>query len=244
VVPRIAAGATSIVTDSDYSRQEILQYLSVNPSQVHTVYIAPGPAFRRLPDPAEAAAICARLGLSGPFIVGLGAVDPRKNTLRLLEAFAAARPDLPAGCQLALVGLPAGVQTGLSAAVDRLDLAGAVRLLGFVSEAELVALYNQATVMAYPSLYEGFGLPVLEAMACGAPVISSNVTSIPEVAGDAALLIDPRDPQALAQALIQVATDPARQAELRRRGLAQAGQFSWAATACAMLALYEAAGRA
>jgi glycosyltransferase involved in cell wall biosynthesis len=169
----------------------------------------------------------------------LGASDPRKNTARVIEAFAALRNGATDRRQLVVAGLSPAAQNDFSNHAAGLGILDDVCLLGFVAEEELVLLYNMAQVVVYPSLYEGFGLPVLEAMACGAPVITSNVSSIPEVAGDAAILIDPTDTAALVQAMTRLADDEVLRRELIARGELQVSKFSWRRAAQETLAIYE-----
>jgi glycosyltransferase involved in cell wall biosynthesis len=183
----------------------------------------------------------ARAGVWGPFLLAVGSVQPRKNLVRLVEAFGAlhrTRPDL----QLVIVG-PSGFRSRwVKETIVRRGMADAVRLLGYVPEEDLVGLYNAAIAMVYPSVYEGFGLPVVEAMACGRPVIAANTSSLPEVAGDAAILVDPFDVSALHAAMLRIVTDARQAEELGARGLARSVQFSWPRTAAAALAAYRSAG--
>ncbi len=174
-----------------------------------------------------------------PYVLAVGTLEPRKNLERLLDAWLLLPAALRDAHALALVG-PRGWDD--ERIVAKAEAAGA-RLLGRVSEAELRALYAGAAAFAYPSLYEGFGLPVLEAMAAGAPVITSTVSSLPEVAGDAALLVDPEDPGAIAGALERVLTDPVEAARLRLAGPARASEFSWQRTARETLALLRSLRR-
>ncbi len=168
-----------------------------------------------------------------PYVLAVGTLEPRKNLERLITAWSAMDDGARAGHVLALVG-PIGWDAApiLAAARDN-----GAQLLGRVSEDELRALYAGASAFAYPSLYEGFGLPILEAMAAGAPVVTSNVSSLPEVAGDAALLVDPHDPAAIGAALTRLLGDPALTDDLRGRGRARAAAFSWERTARETLAL-------
>jgi alpha-1,3-rhamnosyl/mannosyltransferase len=167
--------------------------------------------------------------LDKPYVLAAGTLEPRKNLVALIEAWAALPEGIRDAHVLALVG-PTGwdVDATLGAARAR---PGDVRLLGYVDDEELAALYAGCAAFAYPSLYEGFGLPVLEAMSAGAPVVTSATSSLPEVAGDAALLVDPRDVRAIRDALEAVLTDPARAAALRDAGRARAAEFSWERTA-------------
>jgi glycosyltransferase involved in cell wall biosynthesis len=177
--------------------------------------------------------------LDRPYVLAVGTLEPRKNLERLIAAWTALDPAMRGDHVLALVG-PRGWDDApiLAAARD-----AGVRLLGRVSEDELRALYAGCAAFAYPSLYEGFGLPVLEAMAAGAPVLTSSVSSLPEVAGDAALLVDPRDPVAIGAGLGRLLGDPALAQDLRDRGRARAAEFSWERTARETLELLRGLAR-
>jgi alpha-1,3-rhamnosyl/mannosyltransferase len=176
--------------------------------------------------------------LDKPYVLAAGTLEPRKNLVRLIEAWAALPEAVRSRHVLALVG-PTGwdVEATLAAARAHSD---DVRLLGYVGDDELVALYAGAAAFAYPSLYEGFGLPVLEAMAAGAPVVTSTASSLPEVAGDAALLVDPHDVRALRDALVAVLTDEGRATALRAAGRERAAAFSWERAAVETLAVLRA----
>lgn len=171
--------------------------------------------------------------LTKPYVLAVGTLEPRKNLERLVSAWMHLPAELRESHELAL----AGGRGWDDDAILQAALAAGAQVLGRVSDAELHALYAGAACFAYPSLYEGAGLPVIEAMAAGAPVITSNVSSLPEVAGDAALLVDPRDTSAIAAAIQRVLTDPGLAADLRVRGQAQAATFSWERTARETLAL-------
>jgi glycosyltransferase involved in cell wall biosynthesis len=170
-------------------------------------------------------------------------VEPRKNLQALLRGFARFRAECPRDdVKLVLAGGPGWGQEPFDEIVDTLRMRDHVRFTGFIADEDLPDLYRGAEVFVYPSLYEGFGLPVLEAMACGTPVITSNRSSLPEVAGNAALLVDPTRPEALATALATVVTDKALREELRRKGIARAKDFSWDAVARKTLAVYREVG--
>jgi glycosyltransferase involved in cell wall biosynthesis len=189
--------------------------------------------------PETAHPVLARHGLRRPFLVAVGNLQPRKNLARLVEAYALIRQK-HRDVQLVIVG-PVGFRSSWvqRTIVDR-GLSEFVRLLGYVEAEDLVALYNAATALVYPSVYEGFGLPVVEAMACGRPVIAADTSSLPEVVGSAGLLVDPFDVSAIAAAMERLIADPRLAAELGARGLAQAARFSWRQTASAALRTYEA----
>ena len=178
--------------------------------------------------------------ISEAYVLGVGTLEPRKNLPRLIEAFAGLPEEVRAGRVLALAG-PIGWETGETLQALRRH-EGLVRLLGYVPDEELPSLYRGAELFAYPSLYEGFGLPVLEAMACGAAVLTSSVSSLPEVAGDAALYVDPTDLASIRDGLTTALTDSALRERLAAAGLARAGGYSWDRTARGAVALLEDVG--
>lgn len=246
VVPRAANKATRILSVSAYSKQDIERHLPTHSEQISVVHESPSPRFQRLSEEKRCKLCAAMQGcvtFDRPIIMHLGASDPRKNTSRVIEAFAAMKNRATDRRQLVVAGLSPAAIDSFSYLAARLGILDDICLLGFVAEEELVLLYNLAQVVVYPSLYEGFGLPVLEAMACGTPVITSNVCSIPEVAGDAAILINPNDTEALVRALTQLADDEALRCELIMRGKLQVSKFSWRRAAEETLTVYEEAAQ-
>lgn len=236
-----ARRADRILAVSESTRGDITRLLGVAPARVVTTLEAAGPLFR--PAPAgEVAEACSRFGLTpGGFLLYVGVLEPRKNVPRLLQAYAqiAGRfPDVP----LVIAGKKGWMYDAIFAQVTALGLTGRVVFTGYVPEADLPRLYAGARAFAYPSRYEGFGLPVLEAMACGTPVVTSDVSSMPEVAGEAALLVGPDDVGALADALARVLSDDALAADLSRRGTLRAAGFSWERCARETRAVYESLG--
>ena len=236
-LPRTVATAHHVITDCEAVRVEVIERFRVRPERVSAVPLAPSRDFRvRRPEVIDA--VARRYDLTtGDYILFVGALEPRKNLVRLLDA---AQELLRGGWRdvppLALVG-PSGWRN--HELVTRIRSAGSsVRLLGPVPRNDLVALIGGASLLAYPSLSEGFGLPVLEAMACGTPVVASHIGPIVEVAGDAALLVDPTDPEDIAEGLRQVLDDSHLRADLVERGLAQAAKFSWEQTAAGTLSAY------
>jgi glycosyltransferase involved in cell wall biosynthesis len=186
--------------------------------------------------------LATRLGLTARprrYALFVGTLEPRKNLPLLLEAFAQVRGELDA--ELLIVGARGWLEQPIFAARDRAGLAQAAHFLGTLSEDELAVLYSHAGVFVLPSLYEGFGLPVLEAMACGAPVVTSNAGPLPEVAGDAAILLPPDNPDRWARAIIDVLREPHRAQDLRQRGFARASAFSWQRAAQATREVYREA---
>ncbi len=240
VVPRSVARADHILADSAATRQDLLTLYGVPAEKVSVLYSGVNAAFRPVHDAALLAGVCARYGLRRPYILSLGTLQPRKNYIRLIRAFArACQSPALRDTQLVIAGGVGWLYEAIFAEVDRLGLRERVLFPGFVADADLPALYSAAALFVYPSLYEGFGLPVLEAMACGTPAVVSNASSLPEVAGDAALLVDPHDEAGLAQALEQALTDEGLRARLAARGLEQARRFTWAAAAGQLLRLYH-----
>ncbi len=197
---------------------------------------APSPIFRPV-SATELAPILTRLGINFPYILYVGSTDARKNLPRLFEAFAMLHTDSP-GRKLVIVGARDWRSDRITRTIEHLQLREAVHFIGLVQEEDLPALYCGADLFVFPSLLEGFGLPVIEAMACGTPVVTSTSSSLPEVAGEAAILVDPYDPAAIAAAMRRVLDNRALADDLRARGLARARQFSWEQTAHAMTVVY------
>jgi glycosyltransferase involved in cell wall biosynthesis len=224
VMTRLSARRVQrLIAVSAHTAAETTRLLNVPPERIDVVYHGVEPNFHPLPAD-EIAAFCRRKKLPERFVLFVGTLEPRKNLVRLVEAFARVR-DGQVG--LVLAGGKGWLYDELFAQVESLGLNEKVIFAGYVPNEELPLWYNAATLLAYPSLYEGFGLPVLEAQACGTPVLTSNVSSLPEAAGDAALMVDPYDVEALAEGLNRLLTDDTLVQELRKRGLAHARQFSW-----------------
>jgi glycosyltransferase involved in cell wall biosynthesis len=234
--------ADALVAISEYTKRTLIQALGLPEERICVVYPAVDHGrFRPLDVPAH---FRARYGLEegGGTILYVGSDDPRKNLPTLLHAFAVVRQQL-SGAELLLAGasqFPRQRQR-LAGLVEAFGLGGQVRFLGRVPGEDLPLLYNLAGALAMPSLYEGFGLPVAEAMACGTPVVCSNATALPEVAGPAALLVSPRDPEAMAAALLRVLTDGDLAAKLRRQGLSQAAAFTPARVTAGLMGAYTSA---
>jgi len=215
--------ASALVCVSAATRNDLVARFPAAAAKAEVIPLAASRRFRQ----AHAGDVPARHGLDRPYVLAVGTLEPRKNLERLLAAWTALPERLRHGHALALVGPRGWDDRGILSAAQQ---AGA-HLLGQVSDADLAALYAGCACFAYPSLYEGFGLPVLEAMSAGAPVVTSRVSSLPEVAGEAALLVDPRDVEAIAAALVTVLDDPGVAADLSARGRARAAEFSWERTA-------------
>jgi glycosyltransferase involved in cell wall biosynthesis len=220
--------ASRVLTVSETSKRDILRYFRVPESKIDVIYNAIDERFGETPADDEIQRVRERYQLNDPFVLYAGNIKPHKNLERLIEAFHTLRKSSAfESTKLLIIGDEISKYATLRRAVHRYKLHKHVRFLGFVSDKTLACLYRLAGVFVFPSLYEGFGLPPLEAMASGTPVITSNVSSLPEVVGDAALLIDPYEPDAIADAMRRVLTEPALAAGLRERGLVRVRDFSW-----------------
>ncbi|HET7217206.1 MAG TPA: glycosyltransferase family 1 protein [Vicinamibacterales bacterium] len=221
--------SSRVITVSEASKRDILEYFNVPPEKIDVIYNGIDERFGTAPPDEDVVRVRERYQLDGPFILYAGNIKPHKNLGRLIEAFHILRGTSPEfeGVKLLIIGDEIAKYASLRHAVHRCKLHKHVRFFGFVPATTLAILYRLAAVFVFPSLYEGFGLPPLEAMASGTPVITSNVSSLPEVVGDAAVLIDPLQPEAIADALRRVLSDSALRDELRQRGLARARDFSW-----------------
>jgi glycosyltransferase involved in cell wall biosynthesis len=235
--------ADQVIAVSENTRADLLRAYRVNPERVHVVPNGVDPSLRTIEDPTSLARFRERHHLPEQFILALSTLQPRKNLITLLRAWA--RLDASSRVPLVVTGAPGWKVDPIFEEVRALGIADQVRFAGYAASDELAYWYSAATLFVYPSLYEGFGLPVLEAMACGTPVVSSNASSLPEVAGDAALLVDPRDVNGLAAAIDRLAHDPTLRADMTNRGFARARKFSWARTARETVKVYRlaAAGR-
>jgi glycosyltransferase involved in cell wall biosynthesis len=222
-----ARRARRLIAVSAHTATESAKLLSVPEERIDVIYHGVNPAFRPLPgDKVEA--FRQHQGLPERFVLCVGTLEPRKNHTRLVEAFARIHDGKT---KLVLVGGRGWLHDELFARVKTLGLSDDVIFPGYVMNEDLPLWYNAATAFAYPSLYEGFGMPILESQACGTPVVASNAPPLPEAAGDAALLADPYDVEMLAARLNQILTDETLRFELRERGLAHASQFTWTRTA-------------
>ena len=230
--------ADHILADSHATKSDLTLLLNVPPEKVSVVHLAADPAFRPLPE-AEAGQVAARHGLEPHFLLCVGTLEPRKNLPGLLQAHRLLLNAKVTTEPLVLVGGKGWLYDEIFERVKVLHLTERVRFLHDVLDADLPGLYNAASVLVTPSFYEGFGLPALEAMACGTPVVVTERASLPEVVGDAGLLVNPDDPDDIARALARVLTEEPLRARMRELGLAQAARFTWEETARKTLAVYR-----
>jgi glycosyltransferase involved in cell wall biosynthesis len=243
VLPRMMRRLTRVISVSDSTRRDLESFARVEPERIRVIHNGADLA-RFSPRDRDAArsAVRAELGLPPELLLYIARLEhPGKNHVRLLEAFAALKRDTGLPHKLILVGSRWNGAELIEAKVRELGLQREVVFPGFVPNETLPDLYAAAEVFVFPSLFEGFGIPVLEAMACGTPVCAANVSSIPEVVGEAGLLFDPYEPEAIADAMRRLLTDPPLRAELVQRGLAQAKRFTWDAAAAAVLEELERA---
>jgi glycosyltransferase involved in cell wall biosynthesis len=222
-----AKRSTRVLTVSESSKRDILRYVDIPPGKIDVIYNAYDERFRDVPNEDAVARVRERFQLQDQFVLYAGNVKPHKNLERLIEAFHLVRSRGLDQLKLVLIGDEISKYTALRRAVHRHQLHKYVRFLGFLPLDTLAVLYRLAGVFVFPSLYEGFGLPPLEAMASGTPVVTSNVSSLPEVAGNAAVLVDPYNASAIADGIYRVLTDDTLRLDLKRRGIERATQFSW-----------------
>jgi len=227
VVPSSVAAADHILADSEATKADLIELYKTRENKITVLYSGVNPRFRRVADRERRAATLRKYNLDKVnYIRSGGTVQPRKNYSRVVEALAALR-ETGVALHYAIAGVSGWLQDELRQTIARAGMSDTVHMLGLVEDPDLPALYSGARMLVMASLYEGFGLPVLEAMACGAPVITSNLSSLPEVGGSAALLVDPQDTDAISDAILKLETDDARRSQLIEAGYRQAKKFSW-----------------
>lgn len=240
-VRRTARNAAQILTLSEFSRRDVIETYGIDPDRVAVTPAAAPAHFRPVTNETDLRQIRATYGIERDYILALGSIQPRKNLVRLINAYSSLwseRQNL-AMPQLVIAGKRGWLEGETMRAAELSAAAHDIRFIGYVVEADLPELFSGAMCFAYPSYFEGFGLPVLEAMQCGTPVIAGNRTSLPEVAGDAALLVDPFDETVIADALRNLIENPDRRDDLRVKGIERAKRFSWQQTARLTLQAYE-----
>jgi len=241
LMPHVARRALGILTVTEAARREIIEYLDLPPERVHVVPAAPADLYRPVDDLATIDAVRARHRLERPYLLFVGTLEPRKNLPRLLHAFARLKQELGLPHELAIVGGRGWKFDPIFATVQATGVAESVRFLDYVALPDMPALYAGADLLVFPSLYEGFGVPPLEAMRVGTPVVTSDVPALNEVAGDAAIKVDPFDVSSIASGMREGLTDQARRRELMARGLARGDLFTWDRSAEAAIRVYQAA---
>jgi glycosyltransferase involved in cell wall biosynthesis len=231
--------ADRIITISIQTKKDLMAYFSIPEERIRVIHPAHRTIYYPERDTGVIRGALERLGIYHNFILCVGSLEPRKNLKTLLEAYAIYVKRYAAGELLVIAGGKGWLSDNLADFVAGLGLAGRVKFIGYAQEADLRVLYSAARLFVYPSLYEGFGLPPLEAMACGAPVITSNTSALPEVVGDAALLIDPHSSEDLSEAMRAVLADGEMRSTMRRQSLERATLFSWERAAADTLKVYR-----
>ena len=228
-----------VVADSEATAGDIVRYIGIPRDKVRVILLAAGPEFRPVDDGERVAGVLARIGMERPrYVMFSGTLEPRKNVIVLLRAYLRLRDDF-GDVGLVLAGAPGWKSEGVTEFIRTHGLAEDVRVTGYISPEDIAALYSGAAAFVLPSLYEGFGLPPLEAMACGAPVIVSNGGSLPEVVGDAAIVLPPDDAEGYRREMARVLSSPDLAREMRRKGFLRAASFSWDRAAAETLAVYR-----
>jgi glycosyltransferase involved in cell wall biosynthesis len=241
VVPEAVAAADVIAAVSQATSQTLIEHFKTPSEKITIIPNGIRPYFHRITDPILLSATLHKFGLKHPLVLGVGTLEPRKNHLGLIKAFHKAQSvagKRPRPAMLALAGGPGWLYDETQQLIAKLKLEKKVRFLGRVTDLELITLYSMADVFVFPSFFEGFGVPLIEAMACGAPVVTSNTSSMPEVVGDAAVLIDPHNTTQIANAILQVLENEHLCVKLRQKGYTRAQQFTWAKSASKMLSVY------
>lgn len=240
IVPRAIKHIAKVVTVSNFSKNDIKEHLPALKEDVILVtHEAAGERFRKMGGDIQRSKVSDTFGIKGNYILTLGALDPRKNTKAIINTFLHLKSEEKINVNLVIAGIPKWRQTEFYKTVQESSFMEDIIFTDFISEEDMVLLYNYATVFLYPSLYEGFGIPPLEAMACGAPVITSNTTSIPEIVGNAAFLIDPLNDKELKEALLSLLNNEDLRNDLIARGFKRAKEFSWNKMAKETLQIYE-----
>jgi glycosyltransferase involved in cell wall biosynthesis len=237
---RVRRQADAVIVPSAAAAEDVVRYLNIDRARITVIPLGCDPRFHPIVNSRRVEAVRQRYMLPARYALFVGTREPRKNLGVLLRAFARFRAECPRDdVKLAVAGGPGWGREPFDEMIDALKIRDQVLCIGFVADADLPDLYRGADMFVYPSLYEGFGLPVLEAMACGVPVITSDRSALPEVAGDAALLVDPTQPAALTAAMSTVMSDKVLREELRWKGISRAKDFTWEAVARKTLAVYR-----
>ncbi len=236
-----ARRADAVITVSEAAKRDIVRLYGIDPDRVHVVHEAAAPAFRKVHDAVRLRRVREQYGLAERFVLYVGTIEPRKNLPTLIEAFARRRVAGDLVHQLVCAGPYGWLSEDIEQQIDRLGIRDAVRFTGYVPFDDLPALYNLAEMFVFPSVYEGFGLPVIEAMACGTPVVTGPVAALAEVAGGAGERVDPLDVESLGDAMVRLAGNRERREAMSRAGIERARGFSWQRAALDTLNVYRQA---
>jgi glycosyltransferase involved in cell wall biosynthesis len=236
MMPRFLKAADAVIAVSNSTKRDAEYFYQVNSEKIHIVHQGVGPQFKPELDQGKLAFIRQTYGLPERYLLYVGSIEPRKNLAGLIEVFSHIKEK---DIKLVIAGRKGWRYRSIFEHLETLELEEKVILTGYVPDDDLPALYSNAEAFVFPSLYEGFGLPLLEAMACGAPVVSSNTSSLPETAGEAAILIAPQDDQSWVNALNDISSNPHLREELRQKGFRRVKDFSWDIAAQKTLAIYH-----
>lgn len=231
--------AAAIITVSQYSKESIIKYLDIDPNRVFVTYEAVNSFFRPVRDADQVQALRQKHGLHSKFILAIGSADPRKNMETLVSAYALLPESLQKEYHLVIVWTAPSLAPAISQQIESLGIRNCVHFLNKISNEDLVLLYNEASLFVFPSLYEGFGLPMLEAMACGVPVLAANTSSIPEIASDAARLFEAMDSQGLSSAIANILSDEDLKSKMIHKGFRRNSLFSWEKCALETIEVYK-----
>lgn len=236
----VSRKADRIISVSESAKRDLIAWLDIPEEKITVVHQAVSEWFRPADGSGDGGqAIRRKFGIHGRYMLFVGNLEPRKNLIRLMEAFAMARKKLGGPVQLVIAGKKGWLCGDILKTYERIRNGDDIIITNYVNERDLLSLYQNAEMFVFPTRYEGFGIPALEAMACGAPVITSNVSSLPEITGDAALLINPSDVGEISEAMIKLADSESMRSQMRIRGFKQAERFSWAKTARETLGVYR-----
>jgi len=239
LLPKSIKNADMIIAVSENTKKDIINCFNISSDKIQVVYEGVDDFFKIINDKGRLEQVRKKYNISKDFILNVSMITPRKNLITLIKAFKLLRDSKNIKCQLVIAGGKGWWYEDVFKTVSALRLEDEVIFTGYVPDEDLLYLYNAATLFAYPSLYEGFGLPILEAMSCGCPVVASNVSSIPEVCEDAALMINPKDVEELSQAMYKLIIEGSLRQMLIKKGLERVKQFSWRKTAEQTLEIYN-----
>jgi glycosyltransferase involved in cell wall biosynthesis len=239
LIKRVVKRADRVISVSENTKNDMVQILNLDPDKITVVHEAAQPDFRVVKDKELIEATCRRYGINGPFIYHVGNIEPRKNLVRLMKAYLLLRDRLKGKVKLVITGQKGWLTKKLFRNLGGVDLSEDVIFTGYAPSSDLPVLMNAAEAFIFPSLYEGFGLPVLEAMSCGTPVVTSNISSLPEIVDDAAVLVDPYLEDSIAEGILNVLEDSDLRKDLKARGLAQSAKFSWEKAARETMQVYR-----
>jgi glycosyltransferase involved in cell wall biosynthesis len=240
-IRRSALTAAHIITDCNFSREDILKTYGIPPDRITAAPLAASSEFKPVTDEHELKRVCRKYGIDGKYILTVGSIQPRKNIPRLIKAYAllCQEHSFDPVPKLVIVGKRAWLYRDTMAAAAGSAVRDKIIFTGYVDEKDLPAIYSAASCFVYPSYFEGFGIPPLEAMGCGTPTITGDRTCFPEIIGDAGLMVDPFDERAILKGIVSVLTDSRLRAELVVKGMRRASSYDWIKTAHQTLAVYE-----